>query len=152
MNTNEHGTTDLSESTKAIVRATRPVLEEHGLAITTRMYERLFDEHPDTRALFAGTADGQAKRLAGAVLAYADGIDDIDRLLPVVTNIAKKHVAAGIADAHYGFVGSALLGAMVDVLGELDASVIVAWTEAYTYLANIFISLEKNLAESTQAA
>jgi nitric oxide dioxygenase len=152
MNLIERETPGLSASTKAIVRATRPVLDEHGVAITTRMYERLFNEHPETRDLFAGTADGQAQRLAGAVVAYADGIGDIGRLLPVVTAIARKHVAAGVADVHYRIVGSSLLAAMVDVLGDLDESVIVAWTEAYTYLANVFIDVEKGLAASGQAA
>lgn len=39
----------LSEKTKEVVKSTYPVLQEHGVAITTRMYERLFDEHPIIR-------------------------------------------------------------------------------------------------------
>ena len=33
---------ELSEETKKIVKATAPVLQEHGLAITSKFYENLF--------------------------------------------------------------------------------------------------------------
>ncbi len=135
----------LSNETKQIVTATKPVLEEHGLAITTRMYERLFTEHPEVESMFAGAAPGQPERLAGAVLAYAENIDQVEALVPVVQEIAVKHVAAGAEHDHYDIVGGALLGAMVDVLGELDPSVLDAWGAAYGFLADIFISVEANL-------
>ncbi|MFK7917605.1 MAG: globin domain-containing protein [Ilumatobacter sp.] len=141
-------TTGLSAETRAIIASTRPALESHGLAITTRMYERLFTEHPATEALFAGTAPGQPERLASAVLAYADNIDDLSPIEPVVAAIAAKHVAAGVGAEHYPVVGAALLGAMVDVLGELDTSITTAWAEAYGYLADIFISVEAGLRDA----
>ncbi len=136
----------LSAETKEIVKSTRPVLEQHGLAITARLYERLFSTYPEVEALFAGAAPGQDARLAGAILAYADNIDNIESLVPVVGQIAEKHVAAGVEAAHYEIVGTELLGAMVDVLGELDIAVIDAWSEAYTFLADIFIETEAALA------
>lgn len=139
-------TPTLSTETKQIVSATKPVLEEHGLAITTRMYERLFTEHPEVEAMFSGAAPGQPERLAGAVLAYAENIEQVESLVPVVEQIAGKHVAAGVEPAHYDIVGGALLGAMVDVLGELDPSVLDAWGQAYGYLANIFIEVEAGVA------
>ena len=40
----------LSAETKAIVKSTAPALQQHGLAITTRMYERLFTD-PDVKAM-----------------------------------------------------------------------------------------------------
>ena len=132
----------LSAETKEIVKATKPTLEQHGLAITSRLYERLFTEHPETEQLFAGSSPGQAARLADAVLAYADNIDNIEALVPVVEQIAAKHVAAGVQPAHYDIVGTALLRSMVDVLGELDIAVIEAWSEAYGVLSSVFISTE----------
>ncbi len=135
----------LSDETKAIVKSTHPVVQEHGLAITTRMYEKLFTEYPDTKAFFADTTPGQEQRLANAVIAYAANIDKIETLVPVVQGIAAKHVAAGVQAEHYPIVGEMLLGAMTDVLGELDASIVDAWAAAYGYLADIFISTEAEL-------
>jgi hypothetical protein len=41
----------LSPETIAIIKSTAPALRQHGLAITTRMYERLFVD-PDIKAMF----------------------------------------------------------------------------------------------------
>lgn len=130
-----------------IVKSTQPVLATHGIAITTRMYERLFTEHPEVAEMF--TTPGQQERLADAVLAYCENIDNVEALLPVVKNIAKKHVKAGVAAEQYDVVGGHLLGAMVDVLGELDATIIEAWASAYNVLAEVFISLEAELIAET---
>ena len=149
MEENETSSPGLSAETKQIVSATAPVLEAHGLAITTRLYERLFAENPEVEALFSGAAPGQAERLANAVLAYAQNIENIEVLVPVVGAIATKHVAAGVQPAHYDIVGSTLLASMVDVLGELDPAVVDAWSEAYDYLAGVFIAAESELAATS---
>ena len=53
-------TKTLSPHTIAIVKATAPVLVQQGVAITTRMYERLF-VHAEIKALFdqAAQASGE---------------------------------------------------------------------------------------------
>ena len=132
----------LSQETIAIVKSTVPILREHGLAITSRMYDRLFDEYPEVEAMFANTTPGQKQRLANAVMAYAANVDHLEAVMPVVESIADKHVAAGVTRDLYPIVGELLLGSMVDVLGPLDESVIDAWGEAYTFLANAFIEIE----------
>ena len=54
------------------VKATVPALEAHGLAITRRMYERMF-QNPEIRDLFnqshPGETGSQPRALAAAVLA-----------------------------------------------------------------------------------
>jgi hemoglobin-like flavoprotein len=139
----------LSESTKEIVKATAPALQEYGVEITTRMYERMGEEQPVLKALFANTRNGQAERLAGAVLAYAQNIDEIEQLAPAIAVISKKHVNAKVLPEHYPIVGQLLLAAMQDVLGDaLDKNILDAWAEAYTFLADAFIDQEKQLYSS----
>jgi len=136
----------LSEKTKEIVKATAPVLQEKGVEITTRMYARMAEEQPNLKALFANTRDGQAERLASAVLAYSKNIDNLDALQASVEAIAKKHVGAKVLPEHYPLVGQLLLAAMQDVLGDaLDEPTLEAWAEAYTFLADVFIGKEKEL-------
>jgi len=136
----------LSENTKKIVKATAPVLQEKGIEITTRMYERMAEEQPDLKALFANTRDGQAERLAVAVLAYSNNIDKLDALQASVDAIAKKHVNAKVLPEHYPLVGQLLLAAMKDVLGDAATDEIIdAWREAYFFLADVFIAKEKEL-------
>ena len=45
----------MKAETISIIKATAPVLKEHGNAITQRMYEIAFDARPDARQLFATT-------------------------------------------------------------------------------------------------
>ena len=63
----------LSPQTIAIVKATAPALEQHGLEITRRMYERLF-ENEDIKGMFdqaAQESGEQPKRLAAAIIGYS---------------------------------------------------------------------------------
>ncbi len=139
----------LNENTKAIIKSTAPALQEYGVEITTRMYERMANEQPELKALFANTRDGQAERLAGAVLAYAQNIDEIEQLAPAIAVISKKHVNAKVLPEHYPIVGQLLLAAMQDVLGDaLDKKILAAWAEAYTFLAEVFIYEEKKLYDN----
>src|SRR5262249_10995942 len=93
----------LSAETIALVKATVPALAPHGSATTAAMYARLFqDEH--IRALFnhanQGEGGSQVHALAGAVLAYAQNIDNLGALVPVVERIAQKHIGYNILPEH----------------------------------------------------
>jgi nitric oxide dioxygenase len=144
----------LSAETIARVKATIPALAEHGEAITLAMYARLF-QNDHIKALFnhANQATGaQPKALAGAVLAYAQNIDNLAAVLPVVERIAHKHVGYHILAEHYPFVATALLGAIKDVLGEAATDEILgAWGEAYWFLANILIGRETEIRTEIEA-
>jgi nitric oxide dioxygenase len=133
--------TPLSAQTIALVKATVPALEAHGLDITRRMYERMFQTDA-IRDLFnqshQGGAGSQPKAVASAVLAYARNIDNLGALGGAVERIAQKHVTLNILPEHYPYVGEALLGAIGDVLGTAATDeILAAWGEAYWFLAEI---------------
>ncbi|OQW69726.1 MAG: hypothetical protein BVN33_17950 [Proteobacteria bacterium ST_bin13] len=142
----------LSAETKAIVKSTAPALQQHGLAITTRMYERLFTD-PDVKAMFdqaAQESGEQPKRLAGAILAYAQNIDKLEALTAPVMRMAARHVETGVKAEHYPLVANALLPAIRDVLGDAATDeVLGAWGEAYWALADILIGKEEVLSAET---
>lgn len=142
-------TTSLSENTIAIVKATAPALQEHGVAITTRMYERLF-VNEEVRKLFdqaAQESGEQPRRLAAAILGYAQNVDKLQNLTPVVERMVQRHVETGVKAEHYPLVAEALLPAIRDVLGEAATDdVLSAWGEAYWFLANILIEKEAAVA------
>jgi hemoglobin-like flavoprotein len=135
----------LSNETMAIVKSTSPALQQYGVAITTRMYERLFAD-AGIKAMFdeaAQTSGEQPKRLAGAILAYAQNIDKLEVLGGAVTAIVRRHVDAGVKPEHYPHVAEALLPAIRDVLGSAATDeVLAAWGEAYWFLADILIGKE----------
>jgi hemoglobin-like flavoprotein len=145
-------TRTLSAETKAIVKATGPALQKHGVAITTRMYERLFVDE-GIKAMFdqaAQESGEQPKRLAGAILAYAQNIDKLEALDAPVARMVARHVETGVKAEHYPYVAGALLPAIKDVLGDAATDeVLAAWGEAYWFLADLLIARE---AEAYAAA
>jgi hemoglobin-like flavoprotein len=147
-------TKPLSLETIAIVKSTAPALQQHGIAITTRMYQRLFVD-PEIKALFdmaAHETGEQPKRLAGAILAFAQNVDKLDVLKPAIERIAARHVETHIKPEHYPAVANALLPAIKDVLGDaVDDAVLSAWGEAYWFLADVLIGREAQLYVDPEA-
>ncbi|WKA58013.1 NO-inducible flavohemoprotein [Planococcus shenhongbingii] len=143
----------LSNEAKMIVKSTAPVLEEHGVAITTRFYKRLFEEHPELLNIFnhANQAQGrQQTALAKTVYAAAVHIDDLEEIMPAVIQISHKHVSLGVKPEHYPIVGANLLIAMKEVLGDAATNEIIqAWSDAYGVIADAFISVEKSMYQNT---
>lgn len=137
-----------SPASIAIVKATAPALEKHGVAITTAMYARLF-ENVEVAAMFDRAAQDtgeQPRRLAAAILAYARNIDRLDNLGPAVQRMVARHVETGVKAEHYPLVAAALLPAIRDVLGDDVATdaVLAAWGEAYWMLADMLIAAEQD--------
>ena len=144
----------LSENTKSIIKATVPVLEQHGTAITTVFYKNLFEAHPELLNIFnhANQAKGrQQAALANTVYAAAVHIDNLEAILPAVVQIANKHVSLGIKPEHYPIVGEYLLKAIKEVLGDAATDDIInAWAEAYGMIADAFIGVEKEMYEKAE--
>jgi hemoglobin-like flavoprotein len=147
-------TRTLSDETIALVKATAPALQAHGLAITKRMYERLFVDE-GIKAMFdqAAQASGeQPQRLANAIIAYAQNIDKLQNLSGPVARMAARHVETGVRAEHYPYVANALLPAIKDVLGDAATDeILAAWGEAYWFLADILIAQEAELYEAALA-
>jgi nitric oxide dioxygenase len=138
----------MSPETISIVKSTAPALQQHGLAITKRMYERLFVD-PEIKSLFdqaAQESGEQPKRLAAAILAFAQNADKLDVLAPAIARMAARHVETHIKPEHYPAVANALLPAIKDVLGDaVNDEVLSAWGEAYWFLADVLIAEEAKL-------
>ncbi|KTE19785.1 hypothetical protein ATE67_14240 [Sphingopyxis sp. H050] len=139
-----------------IVKSTAPALERHGIAITTAMYARLF-QNPDIETMFdhaAQSSGEQPRRLAGAILAYARNIDKLANLGPAVGRMVARHVETGVKPEHYPYVAEALLPAIRDALGADVATdeVLAAWGDAYWMLADILIAAEAQAYNDADAA
>jgi nitric oxide dioxygenase len=137
----------LSQETINIIKATVPVVAKHAEQITAHFYPLMFKEFPEVKAFFnqSHQAQGaQPRALAAAVVAYAANIDNLSVLAPAVERIVQKHVSLNIQPAQYEIVGSCLLKAIKEVLGEAATDeVITAWGEAYWQLANLLIEAEQ---------
>lgn len=140
----------LSTEHRTLVKATVPLLETGGEALTQHFYKMMLSEYPEVRPLFnqAHQASGdQPRALANGVLMYARHIDELEQLGPLVAKIVNKHAALQILPEHYPIVGNCLLRAIREVLGEEIATqaVIDAWAAAYGQLAEILIGAEESV-------
>lgn len=139
----------LSEKAVGIVKATAPLVAANAEAITTRFYGLMFAGDPAVRAFFnqahqrSGT---QPRALAGAIIAYASNIENLEVLGPAVELIAQKHCALMIKPEHYPIVGKHLLAAIKGVLGDaVTDEVRDAWAEAFGLLADVLIRREAEI-------
>jgi nitric oxide dioxygenase len=136
----------MTEETKAIIKATAPVLKEKGEEITATMYPILFKKYPEAEKLFENATPDQHKKLANAVYAYAANIDKLENLSKGIETMALAHVKTMVKPEHYPMVGDALLTAIKQVLGEAATEEVMdAWAEAYGFLAEVLIAREKEL-------
>lgn len=139
-----------------LVKATVPVLREHGVALTSHFYKRMLSHNPELMQVFNmghQRAGFQQQALAGAVLAYAENIENLPALLGAVAHIANKHVSVGIRAEHYPIVGKHLISSIKEVLGDAATPELIdAWTAAYMQLADVLIGAEKAIYDKNAVA
>lgn len=144
----------LNSSELALIKASVPVLQTRGEEITRHFYQIMFRDYPEVKAFFnqAHQAQGtQPRALAGAVLAYAAHIDRLDAIAGALPTIIHKHVSLGIRPEHYPIVGTCLLQAIGEVLGDAATPELVgAWAKAYGQLADLLIAAEENLYQQLE--
>ncbi|SHI60642.1 NO-inducible flavohemoprotein [Flavobacterium terrae] len=130
----------------SLIKATVPILKEHGVTLTKHFYQRMFTHNPELKNEFnmGNQANGrQQTALATAVLAYAEHIENPSVLIGALQSIGQKHVSLNITAAQYDIVGSHLIAAIKEVLQDVATEELLeAWTIAYNQLAKIMIDLE----------
>ncbi len=139
----------MTNEQKQLVKATVPVLKEHGVLLTTHFYNRMFTHNPELKHVFnMGNQQNKKQQtaLAMAVLAYAEHIENPAVLMPVVDSIGHKHTSLDIRPEHYAIVGKHLIGSISEVLGEAATpELLEAWARAYEQLATIMTGHEQKL-------
>lgn len=137
---------DLNPKTVEIIKATYPLIKTHGLKVTERMYDILFDKYPECRSLFV-TASSQPEKLANAILAFVSHIERINEFADSLKSIAQKHVSSEVKAIHYPMVADALIAAMRVEIGPaiFTQTVADAWVDAYMFLASHLMTLEGEL-------
>ncbi len=146
----------LSAQTIALVKATVPVLQQYGEQITRHFYSIMFRDYPAVKAYFNASHQAQGtqpRALANSVLAYAAHIDRLDALKDALPVIVQKHAALDVRPEHYPIVGTCLLQAIKEVLGDAATDDIInAWAEAYQQLAEILIGAEEQVYRDNAAS
>ena len=105
--------------------------------LATTFYQRLFELDPTLQPLFQHDIALQGRKFMTMLAVVVRGLDALDRLLPDVENLGRRHVAYGVSDTHYQIVEVALLWAIQEQLGvHWTSAVGAAWAAAYRLLAD----------------
>lgn len=144
----------LSAETVKIIKSTVPVLKEHGETIIKTFYKRILTNYPELKNVFNMTNQVSGRQpaiLAHTVYAAAVNIEHLELILPAIQEGLHKHVSLGVTPEQYSIVGENLLAAIKETLGDAATDDIInAWAEAYGIIANIFITLEKDLYKKSK--
>lgn len=140
----------LDQKTIDVVKATLPAVAQLGPKLTAAFYEKMLGNYPELKNIFNMThqqTGSQREALFNAIAAYASNIENPGVLKDAITKIAHKHCSLGVTPEQYDIVGKCLLETIDDLLHPGD-EVLQAWGNAYMFLKDVFISVEKEIYES----
>ena len=135
---------ELVQKTFAVVA---PIADD----VAMLFYRRLFEIDPLLESMFTGNMVDQRRKLVVMLTAAVKGLPRLDRLIPVLRDLGRRHADYGVADSHYETVGAALLWTLEKGLGpEFTPEVKDAWTTVYGVLASTMkAGAEERLAEAS---
>ena len=126
----------LTERQMALVQESFDLIAPIADDAAVLFYSRLFELDPSLRRLFKSDMREQRVSLMQMLTAAVKGLNRLDRLVPVVEGLGRRHAAYGVTDAHYETVGAALLWTLEMGLGKgFTPEVREAWTAVYGLLA-----------------
>lgn len=126
------------------VQSTWKVVEGIAPQAAVLFYQNLFEADPTLKSLFKGNMDEQGKKLMQMIGAAVGKLNDIETLVPILENLAKRHTGYGVQEAHYATVGAALLKTLEQGLGEkFTPQVKASWATVYGVMSNVMLAAAK---------
>jgi len=105
-------------------------------------YKRLFELDPKLKSLFRGDMKEQGKKLMTMLAAAVRGLDNVEKLVPVLQSLGARHAGYGVQPKDYDTVGAAFLWTLEQGLGKkgFTAEVHGAWAAVYGVIAQTMIA------------
>jgi hemoglobin-like flavoprotein len=101
-------------------------------------YDRLFAIAPEVRSLFPSDLTEQKKKLMQMIATAVTNLHQVEKIIPAVEELGRRHVGYGVTPKHYEPVGAALLWTLEQGLGaDFTPPVKAAWTETYVTVAGV---------------
>jgi hemoglobin-like flavoprotein len=119
----------------------------------TLFYQRLFELDPSLRSMFKRDMKEQQRMLMQVLAVAVSSLNNLEKLLPTVQALGRRHSGYGVTAQHYVTVGEALLWTLEQGLGEeFNAEVRKAWTLTYLALAGTMQAAAAQKTEEDVAA
>jgi hemoglobin-like flavoprotein len=125
------------ELVQTTFQSVRPIADQAA----DLFYGRLFEIAPDVRPLFSEDLSEQKKKLMGMLATAVTNLHQVEKIVPAVQELGRRHGGYGVKDSHYQPVGEALIWTLDKGLGAaFTPEVKSAWVAAYTTLAGVMKS------------
>jgi len=126
----------ISAAQKKLVQDSFAAVAPNAEAAAGLFYGHLFELDPSLKPLFKGDMKEQGRKLMAMLKIAVAGLDDLDKLVPAVQDLGRRHVGYGVKDEHYNTVATALLWTLEQGLKDgFTPDVKAAWTAVYGVLA-----------------
>jgi hemoglobin-like flavoprotein len=130
----------LGPKQKRLVQESFAKVEPIAEAAAALFYDKLFELDPGLKTLFKTDIKEQGRKLMATLKLAVKGLDDLEKLVPVVQDLGRRHAGYGVQSAHYGTVAEALLWALEQGLkDDFTPEVKEAWTAVYALLAETMV-------------
>lgn len=128
----------MTERQKTLVRNSFAQVEPIADQAAAIFYRKLFSYDPSLQALFKGDMQQQGRKLMAALKLAVSSLDNLEKLVPVLQNMAVKHLEYGVQLDDYTPVGNALLNTLKTGLGDAwNDELREAWLATYRVVATV---------------
>jgi hemoglobin-like flavoprotein len=121
-----------------LLRANYQTVTANGDDVAAYFYADLFNRRPDYRSMFPSSMTRQNELLIAALTHIVDVMDDLESLLPFLTELGKKHQGFGVTTEHYQEVTTSLVGTLEYFTGPgWNQELKEGWTTAVGLAADV---------------
>ena len=116
-------------------------IEPLSMVVGRTFYERLFETNPEIKPLFKGDLESQGEQLMDMIGIAVAGLDDLEKLIPILQELGARHRKYGVEVSHYGAVAEALIWTLEQGLADaFTPDIRAAWVNVYGVLAETMIT------------
>ena len=116
-------------------------IEPLSIVVGRTFYERLFETNPEIKPLFKGDLESQGEQLMDMIGTAVAGLDDLEKLIPILQELGARHRKYGVEVSHYGAVAEALIWTLEQGLADaFTPDIRAAWVNVYGVLAETMIT------------
>lgn len=110
-------------------------------------YGRLFEIAPHVRPLFPDDISKQKEKLMSMLSTAVGNLHQVDKIIPAVQDLGRRHVGYGVTADQYKPVGEALIWTLEKGLGAaFTADVKEAWITVYGTLESVMTAAAAEVA------
>ena len=126
----------LSAQERKLVQTSFAKVEPIAEQAAQLFYDRLFTLRPELSGLFKGDMKEQGIKLMAMIKIAVRGLNNLEKLVPALQDLGRRHVGYGVTNHDYDTVAEALLWTLEKGLGPaFTADVRAAWVKTYVTLA-----------------